>query len=73
MPNQWQPLTRFLDDPATALNNKAAERAMRHMAIGRKSWTYAGSEGDGRRAAVILSMSLPTAALVWTPSCISVT
>ena len=37
MRNQWQPLTRFLDDPAIALDNNASERAMRHVVIGRRN------------------------------------
>jgi transposase len=54
--NQWRPLTRFLDDPTLPLHNNASERAMRHVVIGRKNWTFAGSEAGGHRAAIIYSM-----------------
>jgi transposase len=54
--NQWQPLTRFLDDPTLPLHNNASERAMRHVVIGRKNWMFAGSAEGGHRAAVIYSV-----------------
>ena len=56
MLNQWHPLTRFLDDPTLPLDNNASERAMRHVVIGRKNWTFAGSEAGGHRAAIIYSI-----------------
>jgi transposase len=54
--NQWQPLTRFLDDPAIPLHNNASERAMRHVVVGRNNWIFAGSEAGGHRAAIIYSI-----------------
>jgi len=54
--NQWSPLTRFLEDPTIPLDNNAAERAMRHVVIGRKNWTFAGSVEGGHRAAKIYSI-----------------
>jgi transposase len=54
--NQWRPLTRFLEDPTVPLHNNASEQAMRHVVIGRRNWTFAGSEAGGRRAAVIYSI-----------------
>ena len=33
------------------LSNDAAERAIRGIAVGRKNWTFAGSDAGGRRAA----------------------
>jgi len=54
--NQWQPLTRFLDNPTLPLHNNASERAMRHAVIGRRNWTFAGSESGGHRAAIIYSI-----------------
>lgn len=56
MRNQWAPLTRFLEDPQLALDNNAAERAMRHVVLGRKNWTFAGSAEGGHRAARIYSL-----------------
>jgi hypothetical protein len=54
--HQWQPLTRFLEDPAIPLDNNASERAMRHVVIGRRNWTFAGSAAGGHRAATIYSV-----------------
>jgi transposase len=56
MRNQWKPLTRFLVDPQLQLDNNAAERAMRHVVLGRKNWTFAGSAEGGHRAAKIYSI-----------------
>src|SRR5438105_1707234 len=38
------------------MSNNAAEREIRAVAIGRKNWTFAGSDEGGRRAAVIHSL-----------------
>ena len=48
--------TRFLHDGRVCLSNNAAERAMRCIAIGRKNWTFAGSDAGGRRAAAIYTL-----------------
>ena len=48
--------TRFLEDGRVCLSNNAAERAMRCVAIGRKNWTFAGSDAGGRRAAAIYTL-----------------
>ena len=47
---------RFLDDGHICLSNNAAERAMRCVAMGRKNWTFAGSDAGGRRAAAIYTL-----------------
>ncbi|WP_158807874.1 IS66 family transposase, partial [Beijerinckia sp. L45] len=48
--------TRFLDDGRICLSNNAAERAMRCVAMGRKNWTFAGSDAGGHRAAAIYTL-----------------
>ena len=48
--------TRFLDDGRICLSNNAAERALRGIALGRKSWLFAGSDRGGERAAVMLTL-----------------
>ena len=53
---RWTALTRFLDDGRICLSNNAAERAVRGIAVGRRNWTFAGSDSGGRRAAVIYSL-----------------
>jgi hypothetical protein len=47
---------RFLDDGRICLTNNAAERVLRGIALGRKSWLFAGSDRGGHRAAVMYSM-----------------
>jgi transposase len=42
--NRWAAFTRFLDDGRVCLSNNAAERALRGVAVGRKNWTFAGSD-----------------------------
>jgi transposase len=54
--NRWAAFTRFLDDGRVCLSNNAAERALRGIAIGRKNWTFAGSDAGGDRAAAIYTL-----------------
>ena len=53
---RWTSFTRFLDDGRICLSNNAAERALRGVALGRRNWTFAGSDEGGRRAAVVYSL-----------------
>ncbi|HEX4238556.1 MAG TPA: IS66 family transposase [Xanthobacteraceae bacterium] len=48
--------TRFLDDGRICISNNAAERELRGIALGRKSWLFAGSDRGGERAAVVLTL-----------------
>jgi transposase len=48
--------TRFLDDGRICLSNNAAERALRGIALGRKSWLFVGSDRGGQRAAVMFTL-----------------
>jgi transposase len=48
--------TRFLNDGRICLSNNAAERALRGIALGRKSWLFAGSDRGGERAAFMYSL-----------------
>jgi transposase len=54
--NQWTALTRYLDDGALAIDNNAAENALRAIAIGRKNWMMIGSDRGGRAAATLYSI-----------------
>src|SRR6202167_5733102 len=56
MLKRWTAFTRFLDDGRICLSNNAAERALRGIALGRKSWLFAGSDRGGERAAVMYSL-----------------
>jgi transposase len=48
--------TRFLEDGRICLSNNAAERELRGIALGRKSWLFCGSDRGGERAAVMLTL-----------------
>ena len=56
MLKRWGSFTRFLGDGRICLTNNAAERALRGVAIGRKSWLFAGSDRGGERAASMYSL-----------------
>jgi transposase len=53
---RWPAFTRFLNDGRICLSNNAAERALRGIALGRKSWLFAGSDRGGQRAAALYSL-----------------
>jgi transposase len=53
---RWPAFTRFLNDGRVCLSNNAAERALRGIALGRKSWLFAGSDRGGQRAAAMYSL-----------------
>jgi transposase len=55
MLKRWTSFTRFLEDGRICLSNNAAERALRGIALGRKSWLFCGSDRGGHRAAVMFS------------------
>lgn len=56
MLTRWPSFTRFLNDGRICLSNNAAERALRCVAVGRRNWTFAGSDSGGRRAAAVYSL-----------------
>ena len=56
MLKRWTAFTRFLDDGRICLSNNAAERGVRGIALGRKSWLFCGSDRGGERAAVMYSL-----------------
>ena len=56
MLKRWASFARFLDDGRICLSNNAAERALRGIALGRKSWLFCGSDRGGRRAAAMYSL-----------------
>jgi transposase len=53
MLKRWTAFTRFLDDGRICLSSNAAERGVRGIALGRKSWLFCGSDRGGERAAVM--------------------
>jgi transposase len=56
MLKRWATFARFLHDGRICLTNNAAERALRAIALGRKSWLFAGSDRGGERAAVMYTL-----------------
>ncbi|MFZ0401173.1 MAG: transposase, partial [Pseudolabrys sp.] len=48
--------TLFLEDGRVCLSNNAAERGLRGIALGRKSWLFCGSDRGGQRAAMMYSL-----------------
>lgn len=51
--HQWAALNRYVEDGDLAIDNNAAEWALRGIAVGRKNWLFAGSDEGGERAAVL--------------------
>jgi transposase len=56
MLKRWPAFTLFLDDGRVCMSNNAAERSLRGVALGRKSWLFCGSDRGGRRAAAMYSL-----------------
>ena len=56
MLRRWELFARFLDDGRICLTNNDAERALRGIALGRKSWLFAGSDRGGARAAAMYTL-----------------
>ena len=54
--SRWRALTRYADDGHLEIDNSAAERALRAVALGRKNFLFAGSDCGGERAANIYSL-----------------
>lgn len=54
--SRWKALTRFVADGIVEIDNNAAERALRAVALGRKNYLFAGSDAGGERAAAIYSL-----------------
>ena len=53
---RWEALVRYVDDGGIEIDNNAAERALRTVALGRKNYLFAGSDAGGERAAAIYSL-----------------
>jgi transposase len=54
--SRWTALTRYRDDGRVEIDNNAAERALRAVALGRKNYLFCGSDAGGERAAAIYSL-----------------
>jgi transposase len=56
MLKRWTAFTGFLEDGRICLTNNAAERALRCVAVGRRNWTFCGSDRGGERAAAMYTL-----------------
>lgn len=55
---RWPALTRYCEDGSLEIDNNAAERALRAVALGRKNYLFAGSDAGGQRAAAMLPWNI---------------
>jgi len=53
---RWDALTRYLGDGELPIDNNWIENRIRPLALGRKSWLFAGSDRAGRRATAVMSL-----------------
>ena len=51
----WIPLTRYLDDGDLSIDNNRTERSLRGLALGRRNWTFLGSDRGGKTMAILRS------------------
>ena len=54
--SHWRALTRYVDDGRLEIDNSAAERALRAVAIGRKNYLFMGADSGGQRAASLYTL-----------------
>jgi uncharacterized Ntn-hydrolase superfamily protein len=52
----WKAIERYCDDGRIEIDNNAAERALRAIAVGRRNYLFVGSDAGGERAAAIYSL-----------------
>ena len=53
---RWDALLRYVSEGTLEVDNNAAVRALRGIAVGRRNWTFAGSDAGGERAAAVYSL-----------------
>jgi transposase len=61
--SNWTALTRYTEDGRLAIDNNAAERALRVVAVGRKNWIQIGNERGGKAAATLYSLVMTCKAI----------
>ena len=55
--SNWEALERYCTDGDLEIDNNGAERSLRGIAVGRRNWTFFGSDNGGRTAAVLTSIT----------------
>ena len=53
--SNWEALVRYVQDGDLEIDNNGAERSLRGVAVGRRNWTFFGSDNGGRTAAILAS------------------
>ena len=61
--SQWEALCVYTTDGRLKIDNNAAERAMRPVAVGRNGWLFVMNIEGGRRAAILLSLVMTAKAI----------
>jgi transposase len=54
--SNWRALVRYCEDGDLEINNNGAVRSLRGVAVGRRNWTFLGSDNGGKTAAVLTSL-----------------
>lgn len=54
--NRWESFVRYVDDGRIEIDNSAAERALRGVALGRRNYLFAGADSGGQRAAAMYTL-----------------
>jgi transposase len=54
--SNWEALVRYAEDGDLEIDNNGAERSLRGIAVGRRNWTFFGSDNGGHTAAVLSSL-----------------
>jgi transposase len=55
--SNWGALARYCDDGDLEIDNNSAGRSLRGISVGRKNWTFLGSDEGGRKAAILTSIA----------------
>lgn len=55
--SNWEALIRYCEDGDLLIDNNGAERSLRGIAVGRRNWTFLGSDNGGRTAAILTSLT----------------
>ena len=62
--NRWNSFVRYMDDGRIEIDNSAAERALRGVALGRRNYLFAGADSGG-----MCSRTLPSTRSTASTSC----
>jgi transposase len=54
--SNWKALIRYCDDGDLEIDNNGAERSLRGIAVGRRNWTFLGSDNGGKTTAMLTSL-----------------